>query len=179
MKKIFFSFFLFISFWVSAQNYIPVDEGSKLHFVIKNIGLNTGGDMTGIKGSIVFDAKNANKCSFDVSVSVKSIDTDNNKRDEHLQKKEYFDVINYPVIRLVSTKIEPGADLKHFVFIGKLTIKNITIPVSFPFTAEGKSGGALFVGSFDINRIDFGVGKESFSLSNKVRVTLKAFAKPQ
>ena len=179
MKKIFFSFFLFISFWVSAQNYIPVDEGSKLHFVIKNVGLNTGGDMTGIKGSIVFDAKNTNKCSFDVSVSVKSIDTDNNKRDVHLQKEEYFDALKYPVIRLVSTKIEPGADLKHFVFIGKLTIKNITKQVSFPFTAEGKSGGAIFAGSFDINRIDFGVGKESFSLSNKVKITLKAFARVQ
>ena len=179
MKKIFGSLFLFISFWVNAQNYLPTDDGSKLHFVIKNLGINTGGDITGLKGKIIFDAKNAPKCFFDVTAAVKTIDTDNGKRDEHLRKEEYFDVATYPVIHLVSTKVEPGADLKHFIFKGNLTIKNITKPISFPFTAEGKNGGALFVGFFEINRIDFGVGKESFSLSNKIKVTLNAFAKAQ
>lgn len=177
MKKIFGSLFLFISVWVNAQNYLPTDDGSKLHFVIKNLGINTGGDITGLKGKIIFDAKNVSKCFFDVTASVKTIDTDNGKRDEHLKKEEYFDVATYPVIHLVSTKVEPGTDLKHFIFKGNLTIKNITKPISFPFTAEGKNGGALFVGSFEINRVDFGVGKESFSLSNKIKVTLNAFAK--
>ena len=179
MKKIFGSLFLFISFWVNAQNYLPTDDGSKLHFVIKNLGINTGGDITGLKGKIIFDAKNAPKCFFDVTAAVKTIDTDNGKRDEHLRKEEYFDAATYPVIHLVSTKVELGADLKHFIFKGNLTIKNITKPISFPFTAEGKNGGALFVGFFEISRIDFGVGKESFSLSNKIKVTLNAFAKAQ
>ena len=179
MKKIFGFLFLFISVWVNAQNYLPTDDGSKLHFVIKNLGINTGGDITGLKGKIIFDAKNTPKCFFDVTAAVKTVDTDNGKRDEHLRKEEYFDVATYPVIRLVSTKIEPGADLKHFIFRGNLTIKNITKPISFPFTAEGKSGGALFVGFFEINRVDFGIGKESFSLSNKIKVTLNAFAKAQ
>ena len=179
MKKIFGSLFLFISFWVNGQNYLPTDDGSKLHFVIKNLGINTGGDITGLKGKIIFDAKNAPKCFFDVTAAVKTIDTDNGKRDEHLRKEEYFDAATFPVIHLVSTKVEPGADLKHFIFKGNLTIKNITKPISFPFTAEGKNGGALFVGFFEINRIDFGVGKESFSLSNKIKVTLNAFAKVQ
>ena len=179
MKKLFSSLFLFISIWVNAQNYSPTDDGSKLHFVIKNLGINTGGDISGLKGKIIFDAKNTSKCFFDVTAAVKTIDTDNGKRDEHLKKEEYFDVATYPVIHLVSTKIEPGADLKHFIFKGNLTIKNITKPISFPFTAQGKSGGALFVGFFEINRVDFGVGKQSFSLSNKIKVTLNAFAKSQ
>lgn len=179
MKKILVCLFLFISVLVNAQNYLPSDDGSKLHFVIKNLGINTGGDITGLKGKITFDAKNTAKCFFDVTVAVKTIDTDNGKRDEHLRKEEYFDVSTYPLIHLVSTRIEPGADLKHFVFKGNLTIKNITKLISFPFTAEGKTGGALFVGSFEISRIDFGVGKESFSLANKIKITLNAFAKAQ
>ena len=179
MKKILFCLFLFISVCVNAQTYLPSDEGSKLHFVIKNLGINTGGDFLGLKGKIIFDSKNTTKCFFDVTVAVKTINTDNSKRDEHLKKEEYFDVATYPVIHLVSTKIEPGADLKHFIFKGNLTIKNITKPISFPFTAEGKSAGLFFAGSFEINRIDFGVGKESFSLSNKIKITLNAFAKAQ
>ena len=69
--------------------------------------------------------------------------------------------------------------MKHFIFKGNLTIKAITRPVEFIFAAEGKNGGALFYGSFDINRIDFGVGKESFSLSDKVKVSINVFAKSQ
>lgn len=179
MKKIFIISSFFISLMVNGQNYLPSDDGSKLHFVIKNLGINTGGDITGLKGKIIFDAKNTNSCFFDVTVAVKTIDTDNGKRDEHLKKQEYFDVATYPVIHLVSTKIEPGVDLKHFVFKGNLTIKNITKPISFPFTAEGKKGGAMFVGAFEINRVDFAVGKESFSLSNKIKVNLTTFAKTQ
>lgn len=179
MKKILVCLPLFISVLAKAQMYLPKDDGSKLHFVIRNLGINTGGDFTGLKGKIIFDAKNINKCFFDVTVSVKTIDTDNGKRDEHLKKEEYFDATNYPVIHLVSTKIEPGSDLRHFIFKGNLTIKNTTKPISFPFTADVKTGGALFAGSFEINRIDFGVGKESFSLSNKIKVSLNAFAKAQ
>ena len=179
MKKILGILFLFTSLWVNAQNYLPTDDGSKLHFVIKNFGINTGGDVTGLKGKIIFNARNISKCFFDVTVAVKTIDTDNGKRDEHLKKQEYFDVATYPVIHLVSTKIEPGSDLKNFIFKGNLTIKNVTKPISFPFTAEAKGSGASFVGSFEINRVDFGVGKESFSLSNKIKVTLNAFAKAQ
>ena len=179
MKKLFFIFSFFIGALAEAQNFVPTDDGSKVHFVIKNLGINTGGDITGLKGKIVFNARNTSLCFFDVSVAVKTIDTDNGKRDEHLKKKEYFDEATYPTIHLVSTKIEPGKDLKNFIFRGNLTIKNITKAISFPFTAEGKSGGALFVGSFDINRVEFGIGKESFSLSNKIKVTLSAFAKAQ
>ena len=179
MKKVLGALFLFTTACANAQNYLPTDDGSKLHFVIKNLGINTGGDFTGLKGKIIFDAKNTAKCFIDVTVAVKTIDTDNGKRDEHLRKEDYFDVAAYPVIHLVSTKIEPGADLKNFIFKGNLTIKNVTKPITFPFTAEGKTGGALFVGSFGINRVDFGVGTESFSLSNKIKVTLNAFAKAQ
>ena len=179
MNKFLLSVFLLTSVSAYAQHYLPIDDGSKLHFVIKNIGINTGGDISGLQGKIVFDAKNTAKCFFNVTVATKTIDTDNGKRDEHLRKKEYFDVAAYPVIRLMSTKIEPGADLKHFIFKGNLTIKNITKQVTFPFTAESKNGGAFFNGSFEINRLDFGVGKESFSLSKKLSVTLNAFAKAQ
>ncbi len=162
-----------------AQVYLPIDEGSKFHFVIKNLGINTGGDLGGIKGKIIFDTKKTAICFFDVTVAVGSIDTDNGKRDAHLKNQEYFDAEKYPIIHLVSSKIEPGLDLKHFIFKGNITIKNITRPLEFIFMAEGKNGGALFTGSFELNRIDFGIGKESFILSNKVKINIKAFAKTQ
>lgn len=177
MKKLLFIALLFISSSLQAQNFTPTDSGSKLHFVIKNIGINTGGDIAGIKGTIKFDAKKPSSSSFDVTVAVSTLDTDNSKRDAHLKSDGYFDVQKYPTIHLVSTEIKPGIDFKHFIFKGNLTIKNVTKPVEFPFTAEGKNGGAFFAGQFQISRIDFGVGKESVALANKVIIKLSVFAK--
>ena len=160
-----------------AQVFTPVDEGSKIHFVIKNFGINTGGDLTGMQGKINFDAKKTAAASFDVTVKVSTVDTDNEKRDEHLKSDDYFDAEKYPVIHIVSTAITPGADMMHFNFKGKLTIKNVTKTISFPFTAQQKNGGAIFAGDFEIDRIDYGVGKESSVMSDKVKISLSVFAK--
>jgi len=177
MKKMLIAILICTATITHAQNFIPTDEGSKLHFIIKNFGINTGGDVAGIKGKIKFDAKHLSTSLFDVTAAISTLDTDNNKRDGHLKSGDYFDAGKYPTIHLMSTEIIPGADLKHFIFKGNLTIKNVTKQIEFPFTAEGKDGGALFTGVFEISRIDFGVGKESATLANKVMVNLKVFAK--
>ena len=177
MRKILLAIILVNAAVAQAQKFVPIDDGSKLHFVIKNIGINTGGDIAGMKGKILFDAKQTSTALFDVTVEVNTIDTDNDKRDGHLKKEEYFNVEKYSTIHLVSTEIKAGPDLKNFIFKGNLTIKNITKAIEFPFTAERKNGGALFKGNFVISRIDYGVGKESLALSNKVTISLNVFAK--
>ena len=177
MKNIFLFSAILISSFLQAQTFTPSDKESKVHFVIKNFGINTGGDITGMKGKIKFNAKKPSACSFDVTAEVSTIDTDNEKRDEHLKTEDYFGAGKNPVIRIESTKIEPGSDLKHFTFKGKLTIKNVTKNIEFPFTAEGKPGGALFTGDFEIKRSEYGVGKEGGALSDKVKVSLSVFGK--
>ncbi|MEJ0104488.1 MAG: hypothetical protein WDO19_18825 [Bacteroidota bacterium] len=48
MKKILTTFlFSSLTVLVFAQAYKPVDEGSKVKFVIKNFGINTGGTFNG------------------------------------------------------------------------------------------------------------------------------------
>ena len=177
MKNIFLFSAILISSFLQAQTFTPSDKESKVHFVIKNFGINTGGDITGMKGKIKFNAKKPSACSFDVTADISTIDTDNEKRDEHLKTIDFFDIEKYPGIRIESIKIEPGSDLKHFTFKGKLTIKNVTKNIEFPFTAEGKPGGALFTGDFEIKRSDYGIGKEGGTMSDKVKVSLSVFGK--
>ncbi|RYY52490.1 MAG: YceI family protein, partial [Chitinophagaceae bacterium] len=81
-----------------------------------------------------------------------------------------------PIIRLQSTSIATGP-AGAYTFTGNLIIKDVTRPVEFNFTATLKATGYLFEGSFDINRLDFHVGKESATMSEKVRVTLTVLAK--
>lgn len=178
MRKNFLVGLLFMSIGAGAQNYAPVDSGSKVHFVIKNFGINTGGDFKGLKGDIVFAPENLTSAKFNVTVSASTIDTDNEMRDENLASDEYFDAAKFPVIRIVSTKIEKtNKTVSGFYYLtGTLTIKGITKAISLPFQAVKKPDGYLFTGNFEIDRTDFGVGEKNMVLSNKVTVSLSVSA---
>lgn len=171
--------FLISSIATSAQHYKPTDKGSKIHFTIKNFGINTGGDLAGLKGSADFIPTNLKASSFHITVDVKTIDTDNGSRDEHLKSKDYFDAERYPVILLNSTAINltsqkiPG----FYFFTGTLTMHGITKVVEFPFTANIVGSDCLFKGEFELNRMDYGIGKNSSVLSKIVKVSLSVLAK--
>lgn len=180
MSRLFLLFsFLIVSFAAFSQKYKTSEAGSKVHFIIKNFGISTGGDLSGLKGDINFLPANVSASSFNVSVDVKTIDTDNDTRDEHLKSREYFDSEKYPEIKLLSTKISTTSKTKSgwYFFTGNLTIHGITKPISFPFTAIQKGSDYLFTGSVTINRLDFGVGSSSAVLSNTVKISLSVLAK--
>ncbi len=178
MKHLVILFLFVLGFsTIQAQAYSPVEEGSKVKFVIKNFGINTDGVLTGLKGDINFDRNNLSSSSFNVSVVAGTINTDINARDNHIKKEEYLFVEKYPVISFVSTKIsKTNTDDWLYVF-GKLTIRGVTNIVKFPFKAIEKDGGILFEGEFVINRRDFKVGGKSVSLSDELNILLSVFAK--
>jgi len=178
MKQTIIGFFLAaVSLTAFGQSYTPVDKDSKVHFVIKNLGIPTGGDFTGLAGSIKFDPKNLAASEFDVSVDASTVDTDIASRDNHLKRTEYFNVKKYPTLNFKSTKITTSNNKDFLYVFGKLTIKGVTKEVKFPFKATAKDGGWLFEGNFRIDRKDFGVGGNSISLSDEVAVSLSIFAK--
>lgn len=180
MKKSLLSFTTLLFFFVSAQaqtTYTAVDEGSRVHFVIKNFGIKTGGDFTGLQGTIKFDPDKFSSSSFDVTVDAATVDTDNSSRDGHLKKADYFDAATYKTLRFKSTKIVQSTAAGRFYMYGDLTIKGVTKPIEFGFGATPKDGGYVFDGSFEINRRDFGVGGGSISLSDNLTVSLTVFAK--
>lgn len=168
---------LFITIASFGQTYTPTDAGSKVYFVIKNFGINTGGTFDGLAGSITFDPANLSAASFDVTVDAKTVDTDIEARDNHLRKAEYFDVEKYPKISFRSTKITATNKDGYLYMFGVITIKNVSKDISFPFTQTSKDGGILFKGDFKLDRKEFGVGGSSFSLSDDVSIQLSIFAK--
>jgi len=170
-------FFLaaFAGKWAPAQ-YKPGDAGSSIQFKIKNLGFTINGSFTGIQGNIRFDPAHLPDALFDVNIDANSINTDNSMRDDHLRKEDYFDVKGYPLIRFVSTKITPSNKTNVLFIFGKLTIKNQTKDISFPFTATHSNEGWLFKGTFTMNRRDFGVGGASI-IADNLEVSLNVFAK--
>jgi polyisoprenoid-binding protein YceI len=163
---------------IAQKAITPLDEGSKIHFVIKNFGIKTGGDFSGLRGTIKFDPKNPAASSFDVTVNAATIDTDNGTRDGHLKKEEYFDVKKYPTIHMASTKVQATVKPGRYQFNGNLTIKSTTKPIVFQFNVVEKNGGYEFVSDdIKLNRRDYGVGGSSVSMADELKVSLKVFAK--
>jgi polyisoprenoid-binding protein YceI len=163
----------------SAQNFAPIDSGSKVQFSIKNFGVSTGGTLTGLRGAIYFDPNNIKACQFDVSIDASSVDTDSESRDDYIRGEDYFNVERYPHIIIKSTKISYTSKSNRGVyqFEGTLSIAGTTRRITFPFTVTRKAGHYLFAGDFTIDRLDYDIGENSSILSNTVKVSISVLAK--
>jgi len=171
MKKILVLALIMLAGRAAIAQYKPVDKGSSLQFVIKNLGFDVDGSFTGFQGTINFDPNDLANASFDVDIDANSVNTGNSFRDGHLRGDGYFDIKKCPRIRFVSTKVMPSNKSGVLMISGKLTIKNQTKEISFPFTATASNGAYIFKGSFKINRKDFGVGGTS-TISDDLVVSL-------
>lgn len=161
---------------VKAQVLAPVNEASTVQFTISNLGINVDGRFSGLQGSIIFDEKNLGSSSFRVSINASSVNTENSTRDKHLRGEDYFYVQAFPLIQMQSVKIAKSVKAGYYVFFGKLTIRDVTKEISFPFTANTEAGAYRFKGQFTIKRRDFGVGGKSI-VSNDLTVKLDVLTK--
>ena len=144
---------------------------STITFQIKNLGFNTHGSISGLKGDIQFDPAKPENSSITASVDVNTINTDNDMRDEHLKSDSYFDAAKYPAITLKSTSLKhKGGDSYTGQF--NLTIKDKTQTVEIPFTYVATGNNASFKGSFKLKRSDFGIGGSSMVMANDVTVDI-------
>ena len=144
---------------------------SAISFKIRNLGINTGGTIGGLQANVKFDPAKPETSSIEATVDVKTINTDNSTRDEHLRGENFFDAEKYPKITLKSTSIKHKSGTN---YIGdfNLTIKAKTKPVQIPFTLTEKGNNQSFNGTFKINRRDYGVGSNSLTLSDDVTITI-------
>jgi len=65
------------------------------------------------------------------TIDVNSIDTDNEKRDNHLKSADFFHVEEYPELTFESTKVEEGK------LHGNMTIRGVTKPVVLDMDFRG------------------------------------------
>ena len=128
------------------------------HMVISKVS----GKFDDFQGTIEFEKGQLADASAVVTVKMASIDTDNEKRDDHLRSADFFDVEKFPTMKFVSTKVIPGEGNK-FQLVGELTIKDVTREVTFDAEFNGVATGfggerrAGFSAETTINRQDFNV----------------------
>ncbi|MFH2091494.1 MAG: YceI family protein [Pseudomonadota bacterium] len=142
---------------------------SSIQFDINHIFAVVSGQFTEFEADVVFDPQYLGKARFDFSVNVKSVNTLNNKRDNHLRSKDFFDADKFLVMTFKSSRITHVKD-NQYALEGMMTIKDVQRPAMMEFTFYGprvhpldtKSLVAGFETSFKLNRLDFHVGDGKF-----------------
>lgn len=141
-------------------------SSSKITFEISNMKVNTvNGSVGKLQGDVAFDEDDLSLCQFNVCVDANTIDTGMNKRDEHLMKEDFFDVVKFPSICFESEQTEKTGN--SYLAKGLLKMRGVEKSVEISFE---KKDNAL-VGELDIKRTDFGIGgKGTFMVGDDVKI---------
>lgn len=172
----------------SAEKYKVDSAHSTVGFTVTHLQLSeVDGRFKDFSGEINFDPKAPAKTTISFTAQTKSVNTDNDKRDAHLQGSDFFDVEKYPTMTFKSTKVTAlGED--QYTVIGDLTIHGVTKQVQVKANIKGpvdafKDGNLsiAFKSTFKINRMDYKVGDgwkggSDSVVSHDVFITLKGEA---
>jgi polyisoprenoid-binding protein YceI len=138
---------------------------SEINFTAEARLVSAHGFFGTFDGDLQLDPKNWENSSLTITIDAASINTRNDRRDNHLRTADFFDVANSPKITFVSTKVTKVDD-KNISIAGDMTIRGVTKPVVIPlqvvFLAEnnGRWDGR-FKGTFNVSRKEYGVSFNS------------------
>lgn len=117
------------------------------------------GSFKGLEGMVDFNKADLANSMIDVSVDVNTIQTGNEKKDDHALGKKWFDADKYPTMRFTSESILKSGT--GYVAKGNLTVKDVTKNVEISFSSNRMSDQEYLQGRFRINRKDYNI-KGSF-----------------
>lgn len=167
MYRFSFVLVLMMALWINVALGQPkqfnIDKAhSHIEFEVSHMVISeVNGEFHDYEVNLMFDVNDVTNSSVETRIKVASIDTDQEKRDNHLRSSDFFDAETYPEIVFKSKKIEKSGD--GYVAYGDLTIRGVTKEVAVPFKVKGPikdSRGNTRIGieaSLTINRQDYGV----------------------
>jgi polyisoprenoid-binding protein YceI len=116
---------------IAARTQLPtgtwhVDPAhSRIEFAVKHLGIaNVRGVFREFEGTLDLDEGRVYG-----TVKTASLDTNDDKRDEHLRSPDFFDVEEHPELSFESTEIRPLGD-DAFLIDGDLTMRGVTKPIA-------------------------------------------------
>jgi polyisoprenoid-binding protein YceI len=128
------------------------------HMVITEVT----GTFKEFEGTVVSAKDDFSDAQITVTINAKSINTENNDRDNHLRSADFFDVENHSVLGFKSTNVVNKGNGK-LEIAGDLTLRGITKPVvlNAKFKGQAVNPWGLIVAAFKatttINRKKWGL----------------------
>lgn len=135
-----------------------------------------------VKASITASKDDLSDAVADFTAQVASINTDNEKRDGHLQSADYFDAAKYPTITFKSTSFKKTKLANGYIISGNLNMHGVTKPISMAAIIKmgvnpmSKKTVAGFKVTGKLKRKDFGIGMDTpeAMLGNDINININA-----
>jgi len=147
----------------AAETFTIDSVHSSVGFKIRHLFSHVSGRFSDFDGTLKYDAEQPEKSSIELVIQAESIDTDNQRRDDHLRSEDFFHVAEHPTITFKSTKIVPGEKPNRYRVTGDFTMRGVTKPVTIDVEMLGfaEIPGMGYRGGFDasttLDRKDYGV----------------------
>ncbi len=148
-----------------AANTYDLDAShSSAQFAVRHMMVtNVRGEFTRLSGTLTLDEKNLKSSKVEAVIDAKTINTREDKRDEHLRSADFFDVEKHPQITFTSTEFKKAGKDKYKVK-GNLTLRGVTravvLDVELPSVEAKDPWGNIKRGATattTVNRKDFGL----------------------
>jgi len=146
---------------VNAQTKWTVDKGhSNVKFAVTHMVVSeVEGSFRVFEGSVEHTKPDYSDARINFTVDVSSVDTDNERRDNHLKSDDFFNAAQFPQMKFESTSFKPLGSNK-YELTGNLTIRDVTKPVKFDVTyggtlKTGQGSKAGFKAKGAVNRFDY------------------------
>jgi polyisoprenoid-binding protein YceI len=159
---------------------------SNVDFVVRHLGVaSVRGQFTRFSGHIMLDESDITRSTVHVTIEAGSVDTRNQRRDDHLRSSDFFEAERFPTLTFVGRGVERAGE--GHMLVGDLTIRDVTREVRIPFEMTGpvvmgdgqKRVGAE--GTLRVNRFDYGLRWNRITeavqvVGNEVRIELSISA---
>ena len=163
----------------AADTYEIDAAHSMIIFRAKHSGVSYNyGRFNEFTGKITMDADVSNN-TVEFEVKAASVDTGNEKRDQHLRSSDFFSAKQFPVITFKSTKVSAKEGKEDVLEVtGDLELhgvkKSVTVDVEITGRGQGRQGESLigFESTFTIQRSEFGMTYGMGSVSDDIRITV-------
>lgn len=117
----------------AADSYTIDPVHSSVTFTIRHFVSKVPGRFTKFNGTITFDEANPANSAVDVTIDARSLNTENQKRDNHVRSGDFLDVEKFPAMKFKSSSWQKTGE-NTFDVAGDLTIKDVTKPVVLKVT---------------------------------------------
>jgi polyisoprenoid-binding protein YceI len=174
---LFFALLLSVGTVASAQTAdVPPDvptwrvdaAHSSVGFKVRHLGIaSVSGVFNTYEATFALDPSDVSTLSASTVVQVASINTNNERRDNHLRSDDFFNAEAHPELTFTTTSVKP-LDGGRFELSGDLTIRGTTKPI----TLQGEVIGTAVMGGTErvaieaegvVNRFDYGLKWDSLT----------------
>lgn len=168
----------------AAEKYKIDVVHTTIGFTIMRQGFNNlVGGFRDFDGIIIFDEQNVSNSKVEVTMKTASFYSGWAPRDKHLRSPSFFNVLEFPEMKFVSTNVEKTGDNTGRI-VGDLTLLGVTkrLTLTVKFNRKGTQKKRTFAGfsaTGTLDRTDWGMNNLAKFVGPKVNIFLEVLAVKQ